>query len=127
MKTESVNRLTAEQAVRKTNPIPYHGESRMKVSFGANNGRPRTYTEPRTIAAPKHNSRPVLIWPSGLSAVGRKRMKVLLNPRRLRYEISDVAEMSNVASPIWLALKRRALSSQKRKPRTPMVEVVRAR
>src|ERR1039457_2731418 len=127
MKTESVRRLTAEQTVRNTNPMAYQGESRMKVSLGAKAGRPRTYAAPRTIAAPKQRRRPVLIWAAGSFAVGRKRINVLLNPRRLRYEISDVAEMSSVASPIWLALKSRALSSQKRKPRTPMVDVVRAR
>src|ERR1700735_2270965 len=114
MNSESVTRLTALHAVSSTNPAAYQGSRTMGSSFGTNVGTPSRYRAANPIAPTVTINRPPLISASRSIDVGRYLMKLLLNPKRLTYEISDAAEISVVASPIWLGLNTCAQMIQKR-------------
>jgi len=61
---------------------------------------------------------PVLANADLFFSVGKYLMVAVLNPKREKDVISDVTEISVVASPICSGVKSRALITQKKNPRT---------
>lgn len=75
-------------------------------------------------AAPITRIDPVLISLFLFFEFGRMRTNVLLKPRRLVVDISDIAEMSVVPTPIWSGVNMWVQMIQKKKPNAAITPVV---
>lgn len=115
-KTESVMAFTAQSIDKKMNAPAVAGVLRRECREGEIMLENATKVPVSTMEVSPTSSMPVLSLSLGLSELGKKRIKVALNPMRLKMDTKFMTEISAVASPISSVKNSWALMSQKKKP-----------